>query len=55
VLATAIIRAMSKAREEFIALMLEAAGTSEISASLHQTTRRYMPKYSHFCKYICQI
>jgi hypothetical protein len=31
-----------------IALMIEAASTSETSVNLHQTTRRYNPDGGHF-------
>jgi hypothetical protein len=40
VLAASIIRA--------IALMLEAARTSETLVNIYQTTRLYSPQYSHF-------
>jgi hypothetical protein len=30
-----------------IALMMEAASTSETSVNFYQTTRRYNPEYSH--------
>jgi hypothetical protein len=34
-------------KKEFIALMMEAARTSETSVNFYQTTRRYNPEDSH--------
>jgi hypothetical protein len=37
-----------------IALMMEAASTSETSVSFHQTTRRYNPEDSRFYLFVFQ-
>jgi hypothetical protein len=36
-----------------IALMIEAAQTSETLVNLQQSTRRYNPEYSHLQMYVC--
>jgi hypothetical protein len=47
VLAASIIRATSKPRCLLVALLMEAASTSETSVNVYQTTRRNNPEYSH--------
>jgi hypothetical protein len=37
--------------DEFIALMMEAARTSENLVNFYQTTRRYNPEDSHLCSH----
>jgi hypothetical protein len=43
------------ARGLLIALMMEAARTSETLLNFYQTTRRYNPEDSHFLSYTCLL